>query len=135
MTEENQEGRNVADQEAVDQIRKNLAEGFAAIRGSEVSTGLSAISVEEMLARSIIDIQQDQTDIRPSKINAVKRIQEQVTASIERALTLPPQTFVMSDSGAAANTNQDGSGPTPDDDADDEASALELGEDEGVTGA
>ena len=50
MTEENQEGRSLADQEAVDQIRKILAEGFAAVRGMETSRGVSAITLEELLA-------------------------------------------------------------------------------------
>lgn len=111
MTETNQEGRTTANQDAADRIRKALAEGFAAVRGSEVNVGLSAMTTEEMLARSITEIQEDQTDIRPGKINSVRRIQQQVTDAIDRARQLPPEVFTMSDTASAANTNPDGSGP------------------------
>ncbi|MHA2334293.1 MAG: hypothetical protein ACXAEU_19855 [Candidatus Hodarchaeales archaeon] len=125
MTEENISGKTTADQEAINQIRKALAEGFSAVQGAEINDRLGAISMEEMLARSITAIEEDQSDIRPGKINQVARIKQQVIDVVEQAKAMPPQVFSLASSEDAAITHPDGDGPEEDDPL-----SLEEGEDE-----
>lgn len=101
------------DQTAVDQIRKALADGFSYVRGAEVRDGISSMTFDEMLARSIQEIDTDETDIRVSKLSAVRSVKQGVRDAVEQALRLPPEMFAMNNANEATNTNEDGSGPEP----------------------
>lgn len=104
------------DQAATDQIRKVLAEGFAYVRGAEVRDGIATLTFDEMLARSIQEIDTDETDIRLSKLSAVRSVKNGVRDAVEQARRLPPQMFELNNSNETTNTNVDGSGPTQDTD-------------------
>lgn len=106
--------RESRDQEAVDQIRKALAEGFSYVRGAEVRGGIASMTFDEMLARSINEIDVDETDIRVSKLSAVRNVKQGVMDAVEQARRLPPEMFALTNPSDAANTNEDGSEPEPD---------------------
>lgn len=117
MTEETDgQARTEEDNQALDQIRKVLAEGFAFVRGAEVREGIATLSLEEMLARAIQDIEEDETDIRPGRLTAIRNLRQQVTDTIARVREMPAEMFVLADAENAAITRQDGTGPTEDDD-------------------
>lgn len=101
------------DQSAVDQIRKALAEGFAYVRGAEVRGGLAALTFDEMLARSIREIDTDETDIRRSKLSAVRSVRDGVRDAVAQARRMPPEMFALNNTNEATNTNEDGSEPEP----------------------
>lgn len=101
------------DQTAVDQIRKALAEGFAYVRGAEVRDGIAALTFDEMLARSIQEIDTDETDIRLSKLSAVRAVRQGVRDAVTQARRMPPEMFALTNSSEATNTNEDGSEPEP----------------------
>lgn len=106
------DGRSQEQQAAVNQIRTDLAEGFAFVRGREATEGLSALSLEEMIAREIQSIEGDESDIRPGRISEIQRVRQKVEAAVEQALAMPPEAFDLSESGSSpANTGVDGSGP------------------------
>jgi len=102
--------RPLYDQQAVDQIRKELAAGMASVRGTEVTNSIAAISFEELLARAISDIEDDESDIRPGKLSAVLRTRQQVVDAVERAKQLPASMFALA-TRTVSNTRPDGSGP------------------------
>jgi len=112
VTTGEQDLRSPEQQAAVNQIRGDLAEGFAFVRGRETTLGISAMSLEEMIAREIQSIQNDESDIRPGRISEIRRIKQKVEAAVEQALAMPAEAFELSDSQASpANTRVDGSGP------------------------
>ena len=112
MTDTNEE---VRDQTAVDQVRKALADGFAYVRGAEIRDGLATLTFDEMLARAIRDIDTDESDIRPSKLTAVRNVRQSVADAMEQVRRLPPEMFNLSNNTEeTANTNPDGSTATPD---------------------
>jgi hypothetical protein len=103
--------REQRDQTAVDQIRKALAEGFAYVRGAEVRGGIATLTFDEMLARSIQEIDTDETDIRLSKLSAVRAVRQGVRDAVEQTRRMPPEMFALNNASEATNTNEDGSEP------------------------
>lgn len=103
------------DQLALDEIRKSLAAGFSAIRGSEIRAGLSSLTLDEMIARAITEIDTDESDIRPSKLSVVQEVRESVATAIEQAQKLPPEMFNLTNRSETTNTNSDGSIPEQED--------------------
>ena len=108
---ENQDQRTDEQVQSVDRIRRELAEGFAAVRAKETTIGISAMSLAEIIARDIRQITEEQSDIRPSKLGEVERIRQRVIAAVDQALALPGSAFEITEENAAANTDEDGEGP------------------------
>lgn len=99
-------------QEAVDNIRRTLAEGFSFVRGIEVRDGIAAMTYSEMLARAVTEIEEDDTDIRPSKLNAIRSMKQRVLDAVEQARQLPEEMFVLSNQtpDQGMSTREDGTG-------------------------
>jgi hypothetical protein len=113
MTEgtDRQDTRTQAQSEAVDRIRRILADGFAFVRGQEKNRSISALSLEEMISREIRSITNDDTDIRPGRLTLLRQLKQSVNDAVDQALRLPAETFTLSDQTAVANTNEEGEGP------------------------
>lgn len=116
VTTGEEDSRSQEQQAAVNQIRTDLAEGFAFVRGRETTEGVSAMTLEEMIAREIQTITGDESDIRPGRISEIQQIRQKVEAAVEQALAMPPEAFDLSETGTSpANTRTDGSGPGDED--------------------
>jgi len=97
---------------STDNIRQVLAQGFAFVRGSEVTEGVSAATFEHTIARAIQDIEEDVSAIRPSKLGAIRSMKHDVLDAVAQARRMPASAFELrSDSSQATNTREDGSGP------------------------
>jgi hypothetical protein len=103
--------RTQDNREAVDRIRKILADGLSFVRGAEVTEAVSSRSFEETLVMAINDLEQDESDIRPSRISAVRELKEAIVDAVARAKELPASVFALSDE-SATNTREDGTGST-----------------------
>ena len=99
--------------QSVDRIRRDLAEGFAAVRARESMIGISTLSLAEMIARDIRSISESQSDIRPSRLDEIERTRQKVEAAVEQALRLPGSAFEIREEDAVANTDEEGEGPDP----------------------
>lgn len=97
--------------QSIDNIRRDLAEGFAAVRARENVVGISTISLAEMIARDIRSITESQSDIRPSKLDEIEQIRQKVETAVEQALALPGTAFEITEEDAVANTDDEGEGP------------------------
>jgi len=97
------------DQRAVDQLRMTLAEGFSFVRGMEATAAAGAVSFENVIADYIRALTEDQSDIRPARINAILALQQEVERAVERIRLLPESTFSLSESDSAntAATEED----------------------------
>ena len=95
--------------QVLDDVRSKLADGFSFVRGAEISAAFSALSFEEVIARHITSIRDDDSDIRPSRIHAIQHIREDVHAAIEQIQQMPAAEQTMD---TASNTREDGTGPT-----------------------
>lgn len=112
VTTGEQDARPQEQQAAVNQVRRDLADGFAFVRGRETNTGLAAMTLEEMISREIQAIEGDESDIRPGRISEIQQIKQKVDAAVEQALAMPADAFDLRESqGTPANTHEDGTGP------------------------
>lgn len=102
--------RNEDQRAAIDDIRKTLAEGFAYVRSREVTQSVSSITFEELLSRAVVGIEEDVSDIRPSRLNLVRRLKQSVIDAVDRALELPAHAFDLNQADGEANTREDGTG-------------------------
>jgi len=96
----------VTEARATDQLREVLARGFAFVRSCETTEAVSAATFEELLARSIQEIEGD-APLRPGKLSQVQRLHDEVLAAIAQAREMPAETF---DLRGAASTREDGTG-------------------------
>jgi len=97
---------------SADRLRSDIAAGFAFVRSREVTASLSTVTFEEAVAAAIRDISEDESDIRVSKLTAVRNLRSSLVRAIEQARQLPAETFFRSPTQGSANTNVDGSGPS-----------------------
>lgn len=97
--------------QSVDRIRRDLAEGFAAVRAREAMIGISTLSLAEMIARDIRAITKSQSEIRPSRLDEIEQIRQKVETAVEQALALPGSAFEIREEDAVANTGEGGEGP------------------------
>lgn len=95
---------------ALDDIRKTLAEGFSYVRSREVTRSISAITFEELLSRAVINIEEDVSDIRPSRLTLVRTLKQSVLDAVDQALALPAHAFDLNPADGEANTRVDGTG-------------------------
>lgn len=110
---ERQDERTEEQSQSVDRIRRDMAEGFAAVRARENVIGISTMSLAEMIARDIRGIDESQSDIRPSKLDEIEHIRQKAIAAADQALELPASAFEIREEDAVANTDEDGEGPDP----------------------
>lgn len=108
---EQQDERTEEQASSVDRIRRDLAEGFAAVRARETTVGISAMSLAEMIARDIRDLTESQSDIRPSKLDEVEQIRQKTISAVDQALALPNTAFDITEEVSVANTDENGEGP------------------------
>lgn len=108
---ENEDSRTEEQSQSVDRIRRDMAEGFAAVRARENVIGISTMSLAEMIARDIRMITDSQSDIRPGKLDEIEQIREKVVAAVDQALELPGSAFEITEEQSVANTDEEGEGP------------------------
>lgn len=96
---------------STDNIRRVLADGFAFVRGNEVTEGVSAATFEHTLARALQDIEEDVSEIRPSKLSAVRSMKQDVLDAVAQARRMPASAFELRSDSSTTNTREDGSGP------------------------
>jgi hypothetical protein len=91
--------------DTVDEIRRKLADGFVAVKSSEITLGIAAFSIEELISKAIDDLTVDQSDIRPCRLTIIERVKTDVFAAVDRALQLPEESFTITESDSA-NTSE-----------------------------
>jgi hypothetical protein len=99
-------------QDTVDRIRSIIASGFAFVRSREVTASVATVTFEESVQVAIDEITVDESDIRVSKLTAVRQLKNELIAAIDQVRQLPDDAFARSPAQGAANTSVDGSGPS-----------------------
>lgn len=91
--EETHEAEERENQEQLDQIRATIGRGVAFIQSVSFGDHLGDLTFAASIARAVTLIEEDQSDIRPGKINALNVLKTDVTAAVEAALALPGEVF------------------------------------------
>lgn len=105
--EEQEDQRTEENAQAIDDIRRKVADGFSFVRSREVAISVAAITMEECIAQAVVEIEDDRSDIRPGRLNKIKNMKESILGAIDQALEMPPDAFEHDDQGSA-NTAEEG---------------------------
>lgn len=81
------------EQEQLDDIRRVLAEGIGYLQGEAYTDFTNSLTFSAFLAEAISVIENDQSDIRPGKLNGLRSLKERVQSAVERAVQLPGELF------------------------------------------
>ena len=100
MTEQDDQ-RSESNKQAIDDLRRKIANGFAYVRSREVTASVASITMEESIAQAIVDIEDDRSDIRPGRLSRVRGLKEDVLGAIDQALRLADDVFDHPDQGSA----------------------------------
>jgi hypothetical protein len=93
-----------------DQLRQELSNAYAFVRGQEVADSFLAITFEEVLDQQISRIEDPGTDIRPNVIDRITKIKENILAAVETITAMPEDFFKKYEASEDAVTD-----PTPED--------------------
>ena len=93
--------RSESNRQAIDDLRRKIANGFAFVRGREVVASVSSITMEESIAQAIVDIEDDRSDIRPGRLSRIRTLKEDVLGAVDQAMRLSPDVFDHPDQGSA----------------------------------
>jgi hypothetical protein len=75
-------------------LRRGLQSATAFVQGEQANQALGGVTLTDMLEAQISAIEGDASPIRPGKINRIKSIRDQITATVAIARSLPPEVFV-----------------------------------------
>ena len=104
--EEREDQRTEENANAIDDLRRKIADGFSFVRSREVANSVAAITMEECIAQAVVDIEDDRSDIRPGRLHRIQNLKESVLGAIDQALKMPADAFEHKDQGSA-NTAED----------------------------
>lgn len=90
MTEQNDN-----DRERLDEIRRVIAEGVGFIQGEAFNDHIAELSFVSFLAEAIVAIEDDQSDIRPGKLNGLRGLKARIQDTVDRAKQLPAELFAV----------------------------------------
>lgn len=95
MTEERRDAEEQENREQLDQIRESIGRGVAFLQSMAFADHLDELTFTASIARSVTVIEEDESDIRPGKINALTALKNEVHASVTQALKLPGELFAI----------------------------------------
>lgn len=81
------------DKEQLDEIRTHIGNAVAFLQSVSFYDHLEELTFSAILADSIVKIEEDETDIRPGKINRLQSLKQNVVSSIDKAIDMPPELF------------------------------------------
>jgi len=95
MTEERREAEERENQQQLDQIRASVGRGVTFIQSVAFGDHLGDLTFSASIARAVITIEEDQSDIRPGKLNALNALKADVHSAVEAALDMPGELFAI----------------------------------------
>jgi len=95
MTEERQEAEEREQQQQLDQIRTSVGRGVAFIQSVAFGDHLGDLTFNAAIARAVTTIEEDESEIRPGKINALNALKADVSSAVETALNMPGELFAI----------------------------------------
>lgn len=95
MTERQHETEERERNEALDNLRAVIARGIGAAQAAAYEEYAADLSLVNVIAEAIVKIEDDESDIRPGKISALRNLKQEVTTAVERAIDFPPELFAL----------------------------------------
>lgn len=105
MTTSRSDQRNEQQIAAIEDLRRQLANGFSFVRSREVVNSIASVSLEECIAQAISNLRVDRSDIRPSRLTRITQLKEVTLAAVDQAMEMPDDAFDHPDQGSA-NTEE-----------------------------
>lgn len=97
-----------AAQEKSVQQRENIQNAYAALLGDQSNQTFHAFTLEEAMDAQIERISGESTRVRPSSLDRVERIKNQLLQTIDQVKSVDPSEFVLRDNSTDVNTDPDG---------------------------
>lgn len=98
-------------QELSDQLRESVAAAYAFVRGQETTESFSSITFEEVLDRQISSLEGSGSDIRPSVLERIQKVKEDILAAVENIKAQPDDFFKRHDNRNDAVTEPEPTDP------------------------
>lgn len=96
-----------ADQQAADQLREYrriVADAVGELRSQEIRDSFASISLEELLDQHIERMQESTDPIKPSRLQRLRKVKDDLVASVEAIKAVPPERFRRADPSQDVNT-------------------------------
>lgn len=96
--------QETARQDVAYNLRRQIARAYASVIGSQATTTLSAITIEDCLDGQIESIEGVHPDNRPNKMQRVDEIERELIQAVEQIKGLPNNFFAPPDKEKDVNT-------------------------------
>lgn len=86
------------------ELRQDIGNAYASVKGSELSKSFASITYEELLDQQIERISGQSFDQRPNEMERIDKTEQRLLAAIEKVRALPPEVFRRPDPNKDVNT-------------------------------
>ena len=86
------------------ELRQDIGNAYAAVKGSELSKGFASVTFEELLDQQIERISGKSFDQRPNELERVDKTEQRLLAAVEKIRALPPEFFRRPDPNKDVNS-------------------------------
>lgn len=86
------------------ELRRILNNAYAFVAGRRTSQTFAATTYEELAKDQIKRIDGSGTDIRPSELQRIEKLKNEMIDLVEQVQDIPPERFLLSDSRQDVNT-------------------------------
>jgi len=93
--------------DAIREFRRIVADAVNFVRSQEIARSFASISLEELVDDQIALIEETSSSNRPSKIDRVDKIKEDLDKNIEAIKNISPDDFRRRDNDTDVNTDRD----------------------------
>jgi hypothetical protein len=88
-------------------LRTALNTSYAALEGAKYTNSVLAFSFEEAVDQQIQRIEGPGTSLRPSELERVDRVEQQLLKAVEEIKQVPPEFFLSRLQGRDVNTDEE----------------------------
>lgn len=90
-----------------DEYRRIINQSLGAVLGRQTTESFYALTYEELCEAQIKRISDKGTDVRPSELERVDRVESELLNVVEQLRKLPPENFLLKDVARDVNTPVD----------------------------
>lgn len=99
-----QSNQEAAGLEQNEELRRVINQSLGAVLGRQSTESIFALTYEELVDAQIERIEGKGTDVRPNELERVNKVESDLLNVVEKIRSMPPESFLMSDSTRDVNT-------------------------------
>lgn len=90
------------------ELRQNINDAYAFVEGAKNTQTVATVTFEDLMDQQIERLVGKDTTARPNPLHRIDKVVEQLTSTIAKIKSLPPEAFALRDTTDSVNTPPEG---------------------------